>query len=113
LCLSLVDPDNRRAIDWDERRAALDDPPPKLDLILRALALRAERTEAFAGSYEPLPAGADAVAFVRGGDVVAGALLRGEPVSVTLPPGEWRDVLGEGTVSGALTLDGIALLTRR
>ena len=69
LCLSLVDPDNRRAVDWDERRAALDDPPPKLDLILRALALRAERPEAFAGAYEPLAAGPDAVAFVRGGEV--------------------------------------------
>jgi hypothetical protein len=36
--------------------------------------------------------------------------LRGEPVTVTLPPGEWRDVLGERSVSGTLTLDGIALL---
>jgi (1->4)-alpha-D-glucan 1-alpha-D-glucosylmutase len=113
LCLSLVDPDNRRAVDWDERRAALEDPPPKLDLILRALALRAERPEAFAGAYEPLPAGPDAVAFVRGGAVVAGVRLRGEPATVTLPPGEWRDVLGEGTVSGTLTLGGIALLERR
>jgi (1->4)-alpha-D-glucan 1-alpha-D-glucosylmutase len=113
LCLSLVDPDNRRAVDWDERRAALEDPPPKLDLILRALALRSERPEAFSGSYEPLPAGPDAVAFMRGGDVLAAALLRGEPVELALPAGEWRDVLGERTVSGALTLDGIALLTRR
>ena len=95
LCLSLVDPDNRRAVDWDARRAALEDPPPKLRLILRALALRAARPEAFAGSYEPLAAGPDAVAFVRGGDVVAGALLRGAPVSLTLPPGDWRDVLAE------------------
>jgi (1->4)-alpha-D-glucan 1-alpha-D-glucosylmutase len=113
LCLSLVDPDNRREVDWDRRRAALDDPPPKLDLIMRALALRAERPDAFAGGYEPLPAGPDAVAFARGGEVVAGVLLRGAPVTVALPPGEWRDVLGEGTLSGALTLDGIALLTRR
>ena len=30
LCLSLVDPDNRRPVDWEERRAALADPPPKL-----------------------------------------------------------------------------------
>jgi len=112
LCLSLVDPDNRREIDWDERRAALDDPPPKLDLILRALALRAERPEAFAGGYEPLPAGPDAVAFVRGGDVVAGALLRGEPVTLTLPAGDWRDVLTDAPVTGPLTLAGIALLKR-
>ena len=112
LCLSLVDPDNRRAVDWDQRRAALDDPPPKLDLIRRALALRAERPEAFSGAYEPLAAGPDAVAFVRGGDVVAAALLRGEPVELALPRGEWRDVLAERDVSGTLTLDGIALLER-
>jgi (1->4)-alpha-D-glucan 1-alpha-D-glucosylmutase len=112
LCLSLVDPDNRRPVDWDERRAALDDPPPKLDLILRALALRARRPDAFAGGYEPLEAGPDAVAFVRGGEVDAGVRLRGEPVRVSLPDGEWRDVLGEGTVSGSLALDGLALLER-
>jgi (1->4)-alpha-D-glucan 1-alpha-D-glucosylmutase len=112
LCLSLVDPDNRRAVDWDERRAALDDPPPKLDLIVRALALRAERPEAFTGDYAPLPAGDRAIAFVRGDAVLAATLLRGEPVSLALPPGEWRDVLDERTVSGTLTLDGIALLAR-
>jgi len=110
LRLSLVDPDNRREVDWDERRAALDDPPPKLDLILRALALRAERPEAFAGDYTPLPVGQDAVAFVRGGSVLAATLLRGEPVSIALPPGEWRDVLAERTLSGSATLDGIMLL---
>ena len=49
---------------------------------------------------------------MRGGDVVAGALLRGEPVTLKLPAGEWRDVLAERTVSGSVTLDGIALLTR-
>jgi (1->4)-alpha-D-glucan 1-alpha-D-glucosylmutase len=112
LRLSLVDPDNRRAVDWDERRAALDDPPPKLDLIMRALALRAERPAPFAGSYEPLQAGPEAVAFVRGGEVVAGVLVRGEPVALALPAGDWRDVLGEGTVSGTFTLDGLALLAR-
>jgi (1->4)-alpha-D-glucan 1-alpha-D-glucosylmutase len=112
LCLSLVDPDNRRPVDWEERRAALADPPPKLDLIVRALALRARRPEALEGSYEPLDAGPDAVAFVRGGDVVAGALLRGEPVTLKLPAGAWRDVLAERTLSGSATLDGIALLER-
>jgi (1->4)-alpha-D-glucan 1-alpha-D-glucosylmutase len=107
-----VDPDNRRPVDWEQRRAALDDPPPKLDLIRRALALRARRPEAFSGSYEPLRAGPDVVAFVRGGEVLAAALLRGEPVELALPDGEWHDVLAEREVSGALTLDGIALLTR-
>jgi (1->4)-alpha-D-glucan 1-alpha-D-glucosylmutase len=112
LCLSLVDPDNRRAIDWEERRAALSEPPPKLRLILRALALRAEKPEAFAGSYEPLDAGPDAIAFTRGGSVLAAALLRGEPIELSLPAGEWRDVLAERTLSGRVTLDAIALLTR-
>jgi (1->4)-alpha-D-glucan 1-alpha-D-glucosylmutase len=93
-------------------RAALEDPPPKLDLILRALALRAERPEAFAGGYEPLPAGPDAVAFVRGGDVIAAALLRGEPVALTLPAGDWRNVLTDTPVSGPFTLASIALLKR-
>lgn len=112
LDLSLVDPDNRRAVDWQARREALSDPPPKLDLIRRALALRARRPEAFAGAYEPLRAGEDAVAFVRGGEVVAGTLLRGEPVEVALPAGDWRDVLGERTLSGSVTLDAITLLER-
>src|SRR4051794_32443160 len=77
LCLSLVDPDNRRQVDWDERRAALDDPPPKLQLIHRALALRARVPEAFSGSYEPVEAGRDTVAFLRGGSVFVAVRLRG------------------------------------
>ena len=107
-----MDPDNRRAVDWEARRAALADPPPKLDLIRRALALRARRPQAFSGSYEPLRAGPDAVAFMRGGEVLAATLLRGEPVELKLPAGDWRDVLAEREVSGTLTLDGIALLER-
>jgi len=112
LDLSLVDPDNRRPVDWDARRAALADPPPKLRLIQRALALRARRPEAFAGAYDPLPAGERAVAFVRGGDVLAAALLRGEPVELQLPRGRWRDVLDEREHAGTFPLDGIALLER-
>jgi (1->4)-alpha-D-glucan 1-alpha-D-glucosylmutase len=120
LCLSLVDPDNRRPVDWEERRAALADPPPKLDLIRRALALRARRPEAFSGSYEPLEAGPEACAFVRGGDVVACAWLRGAGGSVvTLPEGDWADVLGGRGLSGQIPVAdlcgeaGIALLERR
>jgi (1->4)-alpha-D-glucan 1-alpha-D-glucosylmutase len=119
LNLSLVDPDNRRPVDWETRRAALADPPPKLRLIQRALALRARRPDAFAGSYEPLEAGDEACAFVRGGDVVACAWLRGDGSSVvTLPDGDWADVLGERTLRGRLPVAelcgdaGIALLSR-
>ena len=107
LCLSLVDPDNRRAVDWDERRAALADPPPKLRVIQRALALRAQRPDAFAGAYEPVDAGPDTVAFLRGGTVLAAARLRGD-AALALPPGDWTDALGLDFAEF-----GVALLTRR
>jgi (1->4)-alpha-D-glucan 1-alpha-D-glucosylmutase len=113
LALSLVDPDNRRRVDWARRRELLDavrggagptEETLKLWLIVRALDLRARRPEAFAGSYEPVDAGPDAVAFVRGGEVFAAAAIRGE--AVPAPPGDgWRDVLG---VDGL----GIALFER-
>ena len=112
LCLSLVDPDNRRAVDWERRREALSDPPPKLDLIARALALRARRPEAFSGSYEPLRAPGEHGRVRARRSVLAAVLLRGEPVELALPRGEWHDVLAERDVSGSLTLDGIVLLER-
>ncbi len=81
--LNLVDPDNRRQVDWAKRRAMLDGTEPgdardreKLDLIVHALRLRAERPEAFAGSYEPLDAGPDVCAYLRGGEILVIAVLR-------------------------------------
>jgi (1->4)-alpha-D-glucan 1-alpha-D-glucosylmutase len=119
LCLSLVDPDNRRPVDWEARRAALADPPPKLRLIRAALALRARLPEAFAGAYAPLEAGEAACAFVRGDAVVACAWLRGDGSdAVALPDGEWRDALDSRVLSGRVSVadlcgpDGIALLSR-
>jgi (1->4)-alpha-D-glucan 1-alpha-D-glucosylmutase len=125
LSLSLVDPDNRRPVDWDARRAALAEvaagaeEPRKLWLIHRALALRARRPIAFTGSYEPLAAGPDTVAFTRGGEVLAAARLRGDGArALTLPEGIWLDVLGDRELSGRLTVAdltgelGIALLER-
>ena len=102
LCLSLVDPDNRRPVDWDERRAALADPPPKLDLILRALALRARRPEAFAGSYEPLR-GRPGRRRVRARRRRASRArcCAASRSTLKLPAGEWRDVLGERDASPA------------
>jgi (1->4)-alpha-D-glucan 1-alpha-D-glucosylmutase len=97
--LALVDPDNRRPVDWDGLRAALgaSDPPPKLDLIRRTLALRQRRPAAFAGSYEPLDGGPHTCAFTRGGEVLVAVAIRGELPEVELVPpgteGEWRDVL--------------------
>jgi (1->4)-alpha-D-glucan 1-alpha-D-glucosylmutase len=73
--LSLVDPDNRRPVDWKRRRELLANPDEdspdgrKLRLVTKALRLRAERPEAFAGSYEPIDAGDRTVAFIRGGIV--------------------------------------------
>jgi (1->4)-alpha-D-glucan 1-alpha-D-glucosylmutase len=108
--LSLVDPDNRRRVDWDARRRLLEQvragaaPTPetaKLWLIVRALGLRARRPEAFAGAYEPVEAGADAVAYVRGGAVLAAVGLRpGADVAAlelgAARAGRWHDVLGDG-----------------
>ena len=87
LALSLVDPDNRRPVDWARRRelleqirrgAAPDDETRKLWLIVRALTLRAHRPEAFAGAYTPLEAGPDACAFLREDTVLVAAALRGD-----------------------------------
>jgi len=125
--LSLVDPDNRRPVDWDERRAALADPRPsgrtrKLWLIKRALELRARRPEAFTGAYEPLDAGPDAIAFVRGDSILAAAVIRATAATLTLPPGPWHDVLSgtslhhdsnEIAVESLCGDHGIALLERR
>ncbi len=130
--LSLVDPDNRRPVDWDRRRAALDalrggaaptDETMKLFLIWKALDLRGRREAAFGGSYEPLDAGPDVCAYGRGGEVLvvvpvrpgaaAGATLRGAG-------GRWRDVLGgaereigdETAVADLVAGFGLALLER-
>jgi (1->4)-alpha-D-glucan 1-alpha-D-glucosylmutase len=97
VALSLVDPDNRRPVDWARRRALLGAPPGdpdtrKLWLIRALLALRARRPGAFAGSYEPLDAGPETVAFVRGGEVVVALPVRGEP-EFESPPGDWRPVV--------------------
>ena len=122
--LSLVDPDNRRPVDWDERRAALaalqDGAEPtretlKLHVIARALQLRGRRPEVFAagGAYTPIEAGPDVVAFSRGDDaaVVVVVALRGgaEGVTIDLPDGPYRDMLsgaeralGAGTPAQAL-----------
>jgi len=113
---SLVDPDNRRAVDFELRRAMLarleDGPPPRLDatgaakllVLTRALRLRRDRPEAYT-SYTPLPASGPAadhaVAFDRGGAVTVATRL---PVSLdraggwrdtvlALPPGDWTDLL--------------------
>jgi (1->4)-alpha-D-glucan 1-alpha-D-glucosylmutase len=130
LALSLVDPDNRRRVDFDRRRALLAEvrrgaaptaETRKLWLIVRALTLRARRPDGFGAGYTPLPAGDDAIAFLRGASVLVACALRGEPaVAIDVPAGTWRDVLGGGErrLAGPVPLGellgehGIALLER-
>ncbi|MET0766655.1 MAG: malto-oligosyltrehalose synthase, partial [Aeromicrobium sp.] len=122
---SLVDPDNRRAVDYAARRELLasvkDGLVPDVDasgaakllLVHRALTLRRDRPELFRG-YRPLAAtgtAADhALAYARGEDdlvVVAtrlpvGLEARGGwgDASLELPAGEFTDVLTGAAVSG-------------
>jgi (1->4)-alpha-D-glucan 1-alpha-D-glucosylmutase len=72
--LNLVDPDNRRPVDWRRHYRVRDEPRPtretlKFHLIRRVLRLRAEMPEAFFGAYEPIDVGPGRVGFVRGGRV--------------------------------------------
>jgi (1->4)-alpha-D-glucan 1-alpha-D-glucosylmutase len=100
--LALVDPDNRRPVDWRRRGHALaalatgtapTRDTVKLDVLRRALALRARHADAFAGPYEPLPAGEGTCAFRRGEDVVVAVPVRGLQPEVELPAGRWSNVL--------------------
>jgi (1->4)-alpha-D-glucan 1-alpha-D-glucosylmutase len=115
--LSLVDPDNRRPVDYQRRRrllAALQAAPDqavgldaeKLLLTTCALWLRRDHPDWFAGSYTPLacegPAAEHAVAFLRGEHAVtvvtrlpAGLRRRGGWADTVLPLPElhWYDVL--------------------
>jgi (1->4)-alpha-D-glucan 1-alpha-D-glucosylmutase len=112
---ALVDPDNRRPVDWRLRRERLDFllgggrpgdtlGDHKLWITARLLGLRARSPELFTGGYSPLPAGPAACAFTRGapggpGLLVAVALPRAgeeaDPTVHDLPSGagSWRDVL--------------------
>lgn len=122
--LSLVDPDNRRPVDFAQRRALLAslDGAPKLDdvgtaklhLVSRLLRLRRELPEAFLAesSYGALDAGPRAIGFVRGGRVATVAPLRALQVerdgwgdeAVELPEGAWQDVLTGAQRSGRVPL---------
>jgi (1->4)-alpha-D-glucan 1-alpha-D-glucosylmutase len=114
--LALVDPDNRRPVDWAARRSALDAlrggaaPTPetvKLWLIWRALELRARRPEAFAGAYAPVEAGDGTVAFTRGDrEVLVAVRVREDAPELTPPEGSWTDVLeGRGADYGLTLLE--------
>lgn len=124
---SLVDPDNRRTVDYERRRELLDEldgltaadawsqrasGSPKLMVTNRALRLRAERPTAFEGDYRALDVDGVAadhlVAFCRGDDVATVVprltfeLQGWGDTTVHLPAGSWRDVFSGKTRSGSV-----------
>jgi (1->4)-alpha-D-glucan 1-alpha-D-glucosylmutase len=127
--LSLVDPDNRRDVDFGERRARLhrldagerprDLSDEKLLVTSRALRLRQERPEWFLGAVARCTrvtttdehalavgrgdwSGVHVVAVVTR---LAGSLAGWDGSAVDLPPGDWDDVLtGHRFAGGALPL---------
>jgi (1->4)-alpha-D-glucan 1-alpha-D-glucosylmutase len=128
---ALVDPDNRRPVDWNWHRAMLSrlagGAPPdretrKLWLTTRLLGLRIRRPAAFAGSYQPVNADEATIAYRRGDDVLVAVATRAGLRSGSLDAveGRWRDVLyGEerlldSSVPLTALLDeyGIAVLER-
>ncbi len=81
--LALVDPDNRRPVDWPARRRLLAGGDTKLDLTRKALAFRE------LGAYRPVDLGPDVCAFTRGDVLVAVPLRHADPRD---PGPEWRSV---------------------
>lgn len=124
--LSLVDPDNRRTVDFAERAsrlAALDHDGPaavdegdlsqhKLLVVSRALRLRHRAPSWFGAdaSYDPLPTTTNhALGFVRAGAVATIVTRRPRALAesggwadarVVLPDGRWTDVLSEDSFEG-------------
>jgi (1->4)-alpha-D-glucan 1-alpha-D-glucosylmutase len=137
--LSLVDPDNRRPVDFAQRRDLLaridagwqpdvdESGAAKLLVVTRALRLRRDRPDLFDG-YRALaaqgPAAGHAVAFARDGGLVTVAtrlpltLQRTggwQGTFLTLPegpdvPAEWTDVLtGQTVPAGIVSLDRLLI----
>ncbi|MGH3291595.1 MAG: malto-oligosyltrehalose synthase [Trebonia sp.] len=133
--LSLVDPDNRREVDYARIRSALTGLDANMDAMVdgdldslgrakllvtsRALRLRRARPEWFAGDYEPLaatgPAAGHAVAFRRGHAVAVvtrlpvGLRRRGgwQDTALPLPAGTWADLLTGTVHRGAAPMTGL------
>jgi len=122
--LSLVDPDNRRDVDFADRRRRLDRldagstpadlSDEKLLVVSRALRVRRDHPAWFgaASSYAPITTSTPrAVAFARAGSVVTvvSRLTARAPgwdgETLDLPAGRWRDAFtGQQYVGGAIPL---------
>ncbi len=128
--LQLVDPDNRRPVDFERRLRLLDEIRalsvdevlrrsseglPKLFLLQRVLAARRRYAAAFGpkGGYQPLAAAGEhsghLVAFMRGERVVTLAPRRvvglgtdWKDTVVGLPPGTWKSVFSAERFSGGM-----------
>lgn len=119
--LSLVDPDNRRPVDFDRRRKLLaecsgipsdwESGLPKLWLIKRALQVRRSHAASFAGAHQPLSARGGRLShimvYLRGDNVLVALprltlTLDGDwgDTAVTLPPGSWKNVFTETSHAG-------------
>jgi (1->4)-alpha-D-glucan 1-alpha-D-glucosylmutase len=111
---SLVDPDNRRPVDYDARRGALTAlTHPKIRVVAAALRLRRDRPDCFTdGGYTPVLAEGSAaehvVAFTRSDDVLTAVTRHAVRLSETgwddtalvLPGGVWVDRIDGGRYSG-------------
>ncbi len=130
--LSLVDPDNRRPVDYDLRRRLLkelhsltvaqilqrmEEGLPKMWTIHRALTLRREHPEWFGetAAYTPIAATGSkaehAIAFLRGDSVVTVVPRFTRTLNddwgdtrIDLPQGRWRDRLSGETVAGGTVM---------
>ncbi len=139
--LALVDPDNRRPVDWTdrvERLARVDDDEPcfdldddKMRLTALTLRLRREHPEAFVGpeaTYTPVGTGSEhALAFARGdahGPRAVTVVTRGAgrlvaaggfgDAGCSVPRGRWREVLaGRDVEVGGSGIALAELLTER
>jgi len=122
---SLVDPDNRRPVDFESRRQSLEEIKklpvekimerhgeglPKMWLIRKTLKLRARKKKLFDGGYEPLFARGEkakhAVAFMRGDGVITIVprlvlgLKNWGGTFVKLPRGRWHNEFTGETFAG-------------
>src|SRR5277367_456654 len=118
---SLVDPDNRRAVDYATRREALKSlQHRKIRIVKAALQVRRARPETFlAGSYLPvLAAGVAAdhvVAFCRSDDVLVAATRWSVRLAETgwgdtvvpVPSGSWTDALTGRVLSGSVPAEDL------